>query len=304
MMTTGLQLALLGGALIGAGLSLLLWRLTPAAPDAADVVQRYSPEGVRARATARSALIVTGTPERLGIWAIKRFPSSWWGKTPTKELALLRIPVHRHYGKKVLYAITGLLIAPVLTFLVTALGWSVPILIPTAGSVLLAAVLFFMPDADVRTDARHARIEFGRALGAYTDLVALERLAGSGSRQAMEMAAEIGDSWVFQRLSEELARSRWSGMAPWDALRALAEELGLPELDDFADIMRLSKEGSQVYSNLRARSNALRAAMLNDELAKANATGERMSMPMSLLGVVFMIILIAPSLLRVMGGST
>lgn len=303
-MTTGLQLALLGGALVGVGIALLLWRLTPAAPDAADVVQRYSPEGVKTRAAARTSLVVTDTPERLGIWALNRLPPSWWGKTPTKELALLRIPVHRHYGKKVLYAIAGLVIVPVLTFLFIILGWSLPIFIPAVGSVGLAVVLFFMPDADVRADARHARIEFGRALGAYTDLVALERLAGSGPRQAMELAADVGDSWVFQRLTEELARSRWSGMAPWDALRALADELGLPELDDFADIMRLSKEGSQVYSNLRARSNALRAAMLNGELARANATNERMSMPMSLLGVVFMVILVAPSLLRVMAGGS
>ena len=302
-MTTGLQLALLGGSLLGLGFALLVWRIFPAAPDAADVVARYSPEGARSRAASQSALQANGTPERLGIWAIKRFPASWWGNTPTKELALLRIPVHRHYGKKVLYAITGLVIAPVLTYFFTVLGWQIPILIPAAGSVLLAVGLFFMPDVDVRSDARQARVEFGRALGAYTDLVALERLAGSGSRQAMEFAAEVGDSWVFQRLTEELARSRWSGLAPWDSLHALADELGLPELDDFADIMRLSKEGSQVYANLRARSNGLRTAMLNEELAKANATGERMSMPMSLLGVVFMVILVAPSLLRVMGGT-
>lgn len=300
-MTTGLQLALLGGALIGLGLSLLIWRLTPADPDPVDVVARYSPEGVRARAAVTSTTTATSTPDRIGIWAIKRFPTIWWGKTPTKELALLRTPVHRFYGKKVLYGLTGLLIAPVLSYFLVVLGWSIPILVPVAGSILLAIGLFLTPDLDVRTDARHARAEFGRALGAYTDLVALERLGGSGSRQAMELAADVGDSWVFQRIGEELARSRWSGLAPWDALHALSDELGLPELDDLADIMRLSKEGSQVYSNLRARSGALRSAMLNEELAKANATGERMSMPMSLLGVVFMAILVAPQLLRVMG---
>jgi len=302
-MTTGLQLALLGGALVGLGLSLIVWRLLPADPDPVDVVHRYSPEGVRARtAAAGPTLQASTTPDRLGIWAIKRFPASWWGKTPTKELALLRIPVHRFYGKKVLYGLTGLLISPVLSYFFVVLGWSIPILIPLIGSILLAVGLFLTPDLDVRTDARHARAEFGRALGAYTDLVALERLGGSGSRQAMELAAEVGDSWVFQRIGEELARSRWSGLAPWDALNALSDELGLPELDDLADIMRLSKEGSQVYSNLRARSGALRSAMLNEELSKANATGERMSMPMSLLGVVFMAILVAPQLLRVMGG--
>lgn len=96
----------------------------------------------------------------------------------------------------------------------------------------------------------------------------------------MESAAEVGDSWVFTRLSEELTRSRWSGLPPWDALHTLAEELGLPELDDFADIMRLSgEEGASVYANLRARSAAMRTAMLNDEIAEANAVGERMTIP-------------------------
>lgn len=302
-MTTGLQFALLGGALLGLGVALLLWRFVPAEPDLADVVQRYSPEGTKARVVAHATLSVTGTPDRIGVWAMKRFPAGWWGRTPTKELALLRIPVHRHYGKKVLYAVAGLLIPPALTYFFTVLGWTIPFVIPAAGSLVMAIVLFFMPDMDVRTDARHARAEFGRALGAYTDLVALERLGGSGARQAMELAADVGDSWVFRRIGEELARSRWSGQAPWDSLHTLSDELGLPELDDLADIMRLSKEGSQVYSNLRARSNALRATMLNEELAKANAVGERMSMPMSLLGVVFMVILVAPSLLRVMGGT-
>ena len=115
----------------------------------------------------------------------------------------------------------------------------------------------------------------------------------------MEAAAEVGDSWVFTRLSEELTRSRWSGLPPWDALHTLAEELGLPELDDFADIMRLSgEEGAGVYATLRARSAAMRTAMLNDEIAQANAVGERMSIPGSLLGVIFMALLVAPSLLR------
>jgi len=166
-------------------------------------------------------------------------------------------------------------------------------------------VLFMVPDYNARDDAKKARAEFSRALGAYIDLVALERHNGSGPRQAMEAAASVGDSWVFQRLSEELARTRWSGLTPWESLRALGAELGLPELDDLADIMRLSgEEGAQVYAQLRARSASMRAAMLNTEKAKANEIGERMSIPMSLLGVIFLAILVAPALLRVMGGAS
>jgi Flp pilus assembly protein TadB len=165
-------------------------------------------------------------------------------------------------------------------------------------------LMFFLPNYNAVDDARKARLEFSRALGAYIDLVALERNNGSGVRQAMEAAAVVGDSWVFRRLSEELTRSRWSGQPPWDALHALAEELGLPELDDFADIMRLSgEEGASVYANLRARSAAMRAAMLSDEISEANAVGERMTIPGSLLGVIFMALLVAPSLLRMFSST-
>ena len=91
--------------------------------------------------------------------------------------------------------------------------------------------------------------------------------------------------------------------APY-ALHALSDELGLPELDDFADIMRLSgEEGASVYTNLRARSAAMRTAMLNDEIAEANAVGERMTIPGSLLGVIFMALLVAPSLLRMFSNT-
>jgi hypothetical protein len=161
--------------------------------------------------------------------------------------------------------------------------------------------MFFLPNYNALDDARKARLEFSRALGAYVEYVALERNNGSGVRQSMESAAEIGDTWVFTRLSEELNRSRWSGLPPWDALHTLASELGLPDLDDFADIMRLSgEEGAATYATLRARAGAMRTAMLNDELTEANAVGERMSIPGSLLGVIFMAILLAPSILRML----
>lgn len=231
-------------------------------------------------------------------------PSGLWIRTPHRELALLRISLARFYGEKITFAALGLVLAPLLAFFFEFLGLGLPIALPVLASVGLAAVMFFLPNYNAVDDAKKARLEFQRALGAYIDLVALERNSGSGARQAMEASAEIGDSWVFTRLSEELTRSRWSGRPPWDALHALADELGLPELDDFADIMRLSgEEGASVYATLRARSSAMRAAMLNDELAEANAVGERMSIPGSLLGVVFMALLVAPSLLRMFGNT-
>lgn len=301
-MTTGLQLALAGGALIGLGVALLVWRLVPAHPDLADALQRLSPEQARRREVATPA--GTDRRERLGVWALKLLPAASWARIPTRELAILRMTVARFYGEKVLFAVAGLAIPPLLSAFFLVLGFHLPLAVPVFATLVLAVAMFFLPDYNVRDDAKRARAEFARALGAYIDLVALERNSGSGARQAMEVAAEVGDSWVFRRLGEELARSRWSGQPPWDALHTLADQLGLPELDDLADIMRLSgEEGAQIYTNLRARSAGLRSAMLNTELAKANEIGERMSIPMSLLGVIFLALLIAPALLRIIGST-
>ena len=300
-MITGLQLMLVAGGLTGLGVALLVARLIPAQPDLADALSRLTPTRViRSPAGDTPA---TGK-EKLGIWAMRVLPPGLWVRTPRVELALLRIPLSRFYGEKLTFAGLGLVIPPLIAWFFSLLDLGLPTAIPAVGSLGLAAAMFFLPNYNAVDDARTARLEFRRALSAYIDLVALERTNGSGVRQAMEAAAGIGDSWVFTRLSEELTRSRWSGLPPWDALHTLAEELGLPELDDFADIMRLSgEEGASVYQTLRARSAAMRNALLNDEITEANAVGERMTIPGSLLGVIFMALLVTPSLLRMFGAT-
>jgi Flp pilus assembly protein TadB len=304
MTPTTAQLVIASGALVGLGVALLIWRLVPAEPDLRDALDRLSPSHSR-RTPATASTAAADTTERLGLWGIKTLPAGMWARTPTRELAILRKPLSRFYGEKIFYALLGLVIPPLLTMLFNTFDAGLPLFVPVFASIALAAVMFLLPDYNAHDDARRARAEFSRALGAYIDLVALERHNGAGPRQAMEAAATIGDSWVFTRLSEELARTRWSGLTPWEALRSLADELGLPELDDLADIMRLSgEEGAQVYASLRARSAAMRTAMLNTEKARANEVAERMTIPMSLLGVIFLAILVTPALLRVIGGGT
>lgn len=301
-MTTGLQLAILSGVLMGAGVAGLLWRLLPAHPDPVDVLARLAPEASRPAGPVEP--VGESLADRLGRWGMKTLPGGVWGRPPTQQLALMRIGLARFYGEKLLFALLGLGIPPLLSSLFMILGWNLSVLVPAGGSLVLAAVMFFLPDYNVRDDATKARVEFARALGAYTDLVALERLSGSGPRQSMEVAAAIGDSWVFRRLREELAFSGWSGEAPWDALTRLAHELGVPELAELADIIRLSgEEGAQIHAQLRARSAAMRTAMLNAELTHANTVGEKMTIPMSILGLVFLLILVAPAILRVLGGG-
>ncbi len=300
---TGLHLMMVAGALVLGGLSLLVWRFAPAEPHLGDALARISTVHTTTRTQPGRDV---GVPmagdltERLGAFAFRLLPAAAWARTPTRELALLRKPLITFYGEKVQFTLIPWFAVPLLTWLI---GFTVqlPITVPIMVTLIGSVVMWFVPHYNALDDAKTARVEFNRALGAYIDLVALERNSGSGPRQAMEIAAQVGDSWVFQRLSEELARSRWSGIAPWDALHTLADELGLPDLDDLADIMRLSgEEGAQVYKTLRARSASMRQAMLTAEQAKANEIGERMVIPASLLGVVFVAILIGPAILRLL----
>ena len=300
-MIDGAQLALVAGALISLGVVVGVRRLIPAEPNLADVIDQLSPTYSRRRAALSAPTTGTGSKERLGRWAMRHLPGSLWGRVPSRELALLRVPVTRFYGDKLTFAALGSVLPSAIVALYSLMGLALPAAIPVAATIACTIGLWFMPNLNAKSDAAKARLEFNRALGAYVDLVALERNAGSGPRQAMEIAATIGDSWVFGRVGEELARSRWSGQAPWDALHQLADDLGLPDLDDLADIMRLSgEEGAQVYATLRARSTAMRTALLTSQQAQANETSERMVVPGSLLGVVFIALLVVPSLLRML----
>jgi Flp pilus assembly protein TadB len=300
---TGLQLALASGTLIGLGLALLVWRLAPSDPDLIDALDRLSPDHVVPRRGAGSvdedAAEAASVVDRVGVWALKNVPGGAWGNVPRKDLAVLQISETRFYGEKVVWAFLGLVLPPLLATFFTLIGLPLPFVIPTFGSVALAALFWFMPNYNAADDAKKARIEFNRALGAYIDMVATGVRDGASGQQALRAAAEVGDKWVFKRIERELRRASYMTRAPWDSLHALADELGVPELDDLADIMQQSgQDGSQIYTNLRARAAALRSAMLSAEVGKANAASERMYIPASLLGVVFMAILVAPSMLR------
>jgi Flp pilus assembly protein TadB len=295
---TGVQIAMAAGSLIGLGAAGLLRHLAPAHPDLTAALERLAPERSLARPEAIPA--ASSTPDRVGLW-VMRTPLASLVRVPVKELAILRIPVHRFYGQKALYFVLGGCFPATPVALAALMGVTISVGVPLIASVALAVALSFLPDYNVRSDGATARAEFARALSAYVDLVALERTAGSGPRQALEVAAGMGDSWVFRRLAEELARSRWSGVPPWDALDALADDLGLPELAEVSDIMRLSgEEGAAVSATLRARSASMRASQTSAALARANTAGERMSMPVAVLAMIFLALLAVPALLRVL----
>lgn len=298
-----LTMAMLAGATIGLGVSMLVRELLPSHADLPGALERLS--GRRTGAGGGGAddgavTAATGLQGRLGGWVLPRLADTPWVRLPTRELDLLRQSPQAFLGQKVLLAGIGLVFPALLTTVVVLIGWRLPLVLPAAAGVVLGAVLWWVPDLEVRAKAQTARHEFERAICAYLDLVALERAAGSLPVQALEKAAMVGDSWVFQRLQQELQLAQLTGGQPWDGLGELAEELSVPALQDLADIMRLAGEqGAEVYESLRARARGLRHSILSQHESAANAASDRMVLPGAALSLVFMALLGYPFIARI-----
>ena len=292
-----LQLALLTGALVGLGVFLLVRELVPASPRLDDALDRLRTQRVRLVAAPGDRSLQS----RLGDKLARNSSRLPFVTVPTRELTLLRIQPSEFLGEKALLGIIGLAFPPVATLLLRWLGLGVPLVVPAIASVVLGLVLFLVPDATVRSKAAKAREEFARAVGAYLELVALERRAGSGPTQSLTRAASVAESWPFVRIRQELTRSQLAGTTPWGVLAELSVELGVPALEETADIVRLAGEdGGSVYEALRARGRGLRTELLTLEQSRANATTQSLGVPVAALGLVFSLLLFTPAVLQIL----
>jgi pilus assembly protein TadC len=292
---------ILAGALAGLGLAMVLAWLVPAQPDLASALDRLDPAHARTQAPV-PGIADTDLATRVGLRLQRQLPARIL-RVPTSDLAVLGISPAGHLGTRAGFFVVGLVFPSLFTAVLWAFGWALPLSIPTLAGPLLGAGMSVIPNLEVSRRAAVARSEFARAVGAYTDLVALERQAGAGTAQALEAAATVGDSWVFVRIREELARARWSGRAPWDALSDLGSQIQVSGLGDLGDIMRLSGEqGSAAVDALRARAAASRDALLASKQAQANRASEGLVMPVAALGITFLVLLAAPAVLRIAQG--
>ena len=298
-MTGALQLWILAGAMVGGGIGLLVWTLRPAQPDLVQVLARLAPANPTAQLVESPA--PAGWKDRIGMWAIRTLPTSWWRGVPDTDLAILGMPLRAYYGEKVASVLVALVGVPLLGGLYS-LMMGLPLVVPALATVVMAVVAWLLPDRRIAQAAARARVEFRRALSAYIDLIALGRAAGGiGTRQAMETGAGLGRSWPFERIGTTVVRSRYSGVPPWDALAEIATQQGLPELDDLADTLRLAgEEGAQVFATLKARSSALRNAITTADRADVNARSDRLMLPTLVMAAAFIGVVIMAAVFRIL----
>lgn len=294
---TALQLELLAGAAIALGVLLIARALAPGTPDLGSAFAAMAP------APATTGPGPADLQSRVGLWAGARLPALARSRVPDADFAILAVNPITHTGRKLLAGVYGLAFPMLANTALAAAGMPLPWPVPAAAGLATAALFYTIPDGALRDRAARARLDFARALVSYIDLVGLERRAGAGTAAAMESAAATADNWVFLRLRTALGTARYAGVSPWDSLSLLAADIGVPQLDDVANIMRLAgEESTSVADALTARSEALRNQLAEDEHAAANAAGERMWIPGSLLVVIYLVLLAGPGVIRVISG--
>lgn len=299
-------IALLCGAGVGAGLWLFGRGLAPPRPTLAATLAglRYVPQprpapvepaepgglaGRVGRPLARALLPAGGATTLLA--GVRR------------DLRVLDRSVEQHAAEKVTLALLGLLLVPACAALLAVAGAGLPLAVPVWGSLAAAAGLFVVPDLGVHADAQARRRDFRHALSSFLDLVVISLAAGGGVETALADAARVGDGWAFEQLRGALDTARLARQTPWSALELLGEELGVGELAELAASVGLAGgEGAKVRASLAAKAASLRAHLLADAEGEAQASTERMSLPVVLLFAGFLFFVGFPAVARVLGG--
>jgi tight adherence protein C len=293
--------ALLIGAGFGAGVwALLVWAVPPR-PGLDAVLDRLN-------ATPQPPSILepqepTGWAVRLG----KPFVAPLAGlglPSPrlNKDLAITGRPVEVHLADKAVLGIAGLLLPALLSLALGVVDLWLPWQMSLTTSLLAGGLGFVIPDLNVRHEAARRRADFRLALSAYLNLIRVTLAGGAGVDGALTDAAAVGHGWLFTQLRQALTTAKITRTTPWATLRSLGEELDVRELVELsASVSLAGTEGAKVRATLRAKAAALRTRELADAEGEAQAATERMSLPVIVLFVGFLLFIGYPAVSQVLG---
>jgi tight adherence protein C len=297
--------ALSAGAALGLGMFLLVLALIPGRPSLARQLAAFDavyPSATRARRLpgdrGESRVI-----RRLGAM-LARFcaEQGWEFPSLRANLALVGKSFESYLATKLLLAVFGLLLGPLLLAALALGGVRLPFAVPVWAGLLLAMIFFFLPDLELKQKVDKRRRDFRHAIGAFLDLVAMNLAGGRGVPEALMSASEIGAGWAMWRIRDALASARIIGQTPWQALGALGEEVRIDELRDLSAALSLvAEDGAKVRESLATRAAGLRRRELADLQGQAGERSQSMLVAQMLLAGAFLIFLIYPAV-RVMLG--
>jgi hypothetical protein len=293
--------ALLVGAGIGLAVMVLVSALAPARPPLPVALARLRPP-LRPPATVDSpaAALLTraarSVARTLGLPGLVESPTALDRRIVGRSL-------DDHVVTCVAAALVGAALPPATTAVMAAGGVAVPLAVPAMFSAALAVAGFVMPSLTLRSEATDRRRSFRHALSSFLDLVAVTLAGGAGVETALHRSADTGRGWAFEEIRQALLASRLLGETPWAGLDRLGVELGVVELRELAASIALAGEdGAKVRASIAAKARALRTRGVTDSEAAAQAATERMSLPIVLLMLGFMVFVTYPAIARILTG--
>jgi tight adherence protein C len=298
-----MTIAMLAGAVCGLGLILLALALMPRRVS----LSRQLAALDAGPADDQSVLGAIGNESEVSRWigrGIAKFcaEQGWEFRSLRSSLALAGKSFESYLASKVMLAIFGLLLGPVLYSLATLAGLHVPFIIPVWLGLVIGAVFFLLPDLEVKQKADKARRDFRHAIGAFLDLVAMNLSGGRGVPEALMAASEIGTGRAMWRIRESLVNARITGQTPWQALGKLGEEVQVDELRDLSAALSLvAEDGAKVRESLVSRAASLRRRELSDLQGQAGEKSQSMLVAQMLLCVAFLIFLMYPAVHALLG---
>ncbi|PKV95544.1 MULTISPECIES: type II secretion system F family protein [Amycolatopsis] len=220
-----------------------------------------------------------------------------------RDLAITGKPVPSHLADKAALAIAGLLLPTLVSIAVALLGMPLAWEASLIASLLVAFMGFLLPDITVRRDAARRRADFRLALSAYLNLIRVTLAGGAGVEGALTDAATVGRGRSFNQIRRALTIAKVTRVTPWATLRALGDELDVRELAELSSSVSLAgTEGARVRASLQAKASALRTRELTDAEGDAQAATERMSLPVIVLFIGFLLFIGYPAVAAVLGG--
>lgn len=315
-MTSDLTSAVVVGALAGLGVYALIRALVPTSRSPVSTVARI--DALRARGGTASGVAqhtaqrahgavpghrrrLTELRARIGERLAELYVQRGWEQRSLRaDLALLDRTWENFLATKVVLAAAGVIFGPFVFALAWMLGFGSSPVVPVWLALACAGVFFFLPDVEVRRDAKAKRRDFRRVVAAYLDLVAMSLAGGRGLPEALKAAAEVSDGWAFRRIQTALADARITGLTQWQALGRLGDEVGVDELKDLSSSLALvADDGAKVRASLSARAETMRHRELAEIEGSAGEKSQSMLIAQLLLCMGFLIFLIYPAGMRV-----
>ena len=301
---------LLGGALSGAGVLMLILILAPPAiqPAAALAELDSQRDERRLRQEARR---LNPRERALPDWldalgyraaALLRRTGIDLGAL-TSDLSVLGRSLERHLVTSLLLGLLGFGAPLLVTALGTLAGRPMGSL-PLLACLVLGAAMAALPTARLRSRAAQARRDFRHVVGSFLDLVSMSLSAGRGVPEALDAASALSDDPAMARIRDALAAARLRGETPWAAMGRLGETLRIDELRDLSAALALvAEDGAKIRESLSARATSMRRRELADAEGRAGENSESMLVAQLVIAIGFIVFLVYPALSGIMGGG-